>query len=121
MLHGVRPLGVLVALDRFGTGALPLTQIARLAVDRIKIDRRFVTNLETDAGDRGVVAAAVALARAAGHPAVAMGVERQGQLATLRALGCDEAQGFLLGPPAEATSLAALLDGARGMGTLPYD
>ncbi len=78
LLQGIRPLGVLVALDHFGTGMLPLTQMARLAVDRIKIDRRVVANVDTDAGDRGVVAAAVALARAAGNPAVAMGVERAG-------------------------------------------
>ena len=101
---GLRSLGVGISLDDFGTGFSSLTHLERFPVDALKIDRSFVGRLGDGVG-AGIVAGVLALARALGLEVVAEGVETPGQLARLRALGCDYAQGFLLGRPAESSAI----------------
>ncbi len=118
-LEAIRRQGVRIALDRLGTGDLPLARLAGLPVDIVKIDRRLVAAVSTGASDRAVVAAAVALARTCGHQVVGVGIERDDQLAALRELGCDQGQGLLLGPPVAAAELAGLRSRALAMSSLP--
>jgi EAL domain-containing protein (putative c-di-GMP-specific phosphodiesterase class I) len=78
-------------------------------VQRIKIDGSFVRDIGTDPDDDAVVQAIVTLGHTLGKEVVAEGVETPAQLAFLRRLGCDTAQGFLLGRPSEAAQIAPLI------------
>jgi EAL domain-containing protein (putative c-di-GMP-specific phosphodiesterase class I) len=98
-LEKVRELGVRIALDDFGTGYSSLTYLRRFPIQKIKIDRSFVKDLEVDAGDASIVSATLAMARALDVVTTAEGVETTGQLEILRLRGCDTVQGYLLGRP----------------------
>jgi diguanylate cyclase (GGDEF)-like protein/PAS domain S-box-containing protein len=99
-LHG---LGVKLAVDDFGTGYSSLSYLRRFPVDLLKVDRSFVEVLDAAPGelsdDSAIVAAIVTLSHALGLTAVAEGVESAAQLAMLRQLGCDRAQGFYMARP----------------------
>ena len=81
-------------------------------MQRIKIDRSFVRDIGTDPEDEAVVRAIVTLGHTLGKEVVAEGVETEAQLAFLRRLSCDAAQGFLLGRPQEAAEITRLLQTA---------
>lgn len=98
-LGRLRELGARVAIDDFGTGHSSLAYLKHFAIDRLKIDRTFVRDLDRDADDAAIVTAAVELAHRLGREAVAEGVETPAQLETLRAMGCDAVQGFGLSRP----------------------
>ena len=107
-LEGLKELGVRLAIDDFGTGHSSLTWLRRLPADFLKIDKAFVAGLGVHHGDTAIVRAVLDLGRALGLVTVAEGVETPEQLAALRDLGCDWAQGFLLarpGPPGTVTAL----------------
>jgi diguanylate cyclase (GGDEF)-like protein len=106
-------LGVRLAVDDFGTGYASLAYLKRLPVREVKIDRGFVTAMDTDAGDRAIVRATVDLGRQLGLDVVAEGVESQSVLDDLRALGCDFAQGYAVGRPMDADAVAARAAAAR--------
>jgi diguanylate cyclase (GGDEF)-like protein len=108
MLEAVKALGVRLAIDDYGTGSSSLSNLRRLPVDVLKIHESFVSRLGSDAGG-SIVGAVVELAHALGLGAVAEGVETTAQLERLRRLGCDGAQGFLLGRPVPDTEAAAML------------
>jgi len=101
-VHALRGLGVRVCLDDFGTGYSSLAYIHRFSVDVLKIDRAFTAGLTKDAGSEAIVKAIVGMARGLGLEVVAEGVETEEQLERLIALGCDGAQGYLLGRPGGA-------------------
>jgi diguanylate cyclase (GGDEF)-like protein len=98
--------GVRLAVDDFGTGYASLAYLKRLPVREVKIDRGFVTAMDTDEGDRAIVGAAVDLGRRLGLDVVAEGVESERVLENLRALGCHYAQGFAVGRPMDADAVA---------------
>ncbi|ALL70698.1 diguanylate cyclase/phosphodiesterase with PAS/PAC sensor (plasmid) [Paraburkholderia caribensis MBA4] len=107
-LAAVRKLGVTVSLDDFGTGYSSLSYLTKLPVDRIKIDKSFVQQLtvdETRQQARAMIEAMVALARALGMETVAEGVENEEQLAFVRKLGCNAAQGYFIGRPVPAAGI----------------
>jgi EAL domain-containing protein (putative c-di-GMP-specific phosphodiesterase class I) len=108
-LDRLKAAGVRIAIDDFGTGYSSLTHVRRFPVDCLKIDRTFVSGIGTNKGDTSIVAAVIGLAHAMDMVAVAEGVDRTEQLVALRALGCDQAQGFLLGTPVPAAEAALLL------------
>jgi EAL domain-containing protein (putative c-di-GMP-specific phosphodiesterase class I) len=111
-LEAVKALGVRIAIDDFGTGYASLSQLQRMPVDILKIDQSFVAALtHAEQGGRGreLLEAIVGVGRALSLSVVAEGIEEPHQLAALREMGCELAQGFLLGPPADEQALEALL------------
>ena len=98
-MQAVRGQGIHFSIDDFGTGYSSLAYLRRFPVESLKIDRSFVDGLGSEAGDTSIVQAVVNLAHTLGLAAVAEGVETAEQLQVLRTLGCDLAQGFLLGRP----------------------
>jgi predicted signal transduction protein with EAL and GGDEF domain len=109
VLQQVRALGLPVAIDDFGTGYSSLAYIVTLPIDELKIDRAFVKKITADPAYEGIVRTCVALARGLNLKVVAEGVETEAQAATLRRLGCDQAQGFFYSPPVPADQLLKLL------------
>ncbi|RIK86403.1 MAG: GGDEF domain-containing protein [Hyphomicrobiales bacterium] len=118
-LEAVKAMGIKVALDDFGTGFASLTHLKRFPVDRLKIDRSFVHNIETDAGDAAISRTIISLAHSLGLEVVAEGVETEAQLSFLRGHGCDYAQGFLFGRPSPVGELADYLARARAGAPIP--
>jgi diguanylate cyclase (GGDEF)-like protein len=104
--------GVRIAIDDFGTGFSSLGQLRSFPVDMIKVDRSFVQGVEDEAKDAAITANLVTLAHALGLQAIAEGIESDSQLASLRALGCDLAQGYLFARPLPEAGLARLHAGA---------
>ena len=100
----LRDIGVRIALDDFGVGASSLSRLQSLPVDVIKIDRSFVTPLGDPMYSATCLAGIVDLAHRLGATVTAEGVETIEQLRRVLAVGCDGAQGYLLGSPAAATS-----------------
>ncbi len=96
-LHGLRLLGVRLSIDDFGTGYSSLPYLRELPVDEVKLDRRFVADLE--AGDSTIARSVVDLGHNLGLAVVAEGVESRLALELLRDMGCDSAQGFHLAAP----------------------
>ena len=101
----LRSLGVRIALDDFGTGYSSLSHLRKFPIDRIKIDRSFVSSLESNADDRSLVGSILVLARELGKDVVAEGVETAEQLAILAKLGCPKAQGYYFSRPLPAAEL----------------
>ncbi len=92
-------LGVRVAADDFGTGYSSLTYLKCLPLNSLKIDRSFVTDLPHNQVDRDIVSGIVSIAHALNLSVVAEGAENEDQLESLRALGCDQLQGYIINPP----------------------
>ncbi len=105
----MRDHGVRLSIDDFGTGFSSLAYLTQLPVDEVKIDRAFISGLPARTADATVVASIVGLAHQLGLEALAEGVETEEQLATVRRLGCDLVQGYLLGRPMPAAEVDRLL------------
>ena len=106
-MHRIKELGVGIALDDFGTGYSSLATLRNFPIDKIKLDRSFIADVETCQESIAIVRAVLALGKSLRIPVLAEGIERQNQLAILRAEGCDEAQGYLFGHPTPLRSLRA--------------
>jgi diguanylate cyclase (GGDEF)-like protein len=102
VMQRIRDLGVHMALDDFGTGYSSLLYLQGLPIDRLKVDRSFVAGLGSPEQDPTIVSTVVDLAHKLGLQVVAEGVETEEELRAVGAMGCDEAQGFLLGRPGPA-------------------
>ena len=98
-LFRLKDMGVRISIDDFGTGYSSLSYLKRFPIDELKIDRSFVAGLNDDADNLAIVRTIIALGKALKLDVVAEGVETEAQLEFLRAMGCDRAQGFLLGRP----------------------
>jgi diguanylate cyclase (GGDEF)-like protein len=109
-LEELREHGFVIAMDDFGTGYSSLDQLRRLPIDVLKIDRAFVEGITQGREDFALATAIVKLATSLGYRSLAEGVETAGQLAHLRALRVEQAQGYLFarpGPPEEIQRLLA--------------
>ena len=107
-LANLKSVGVKIAIDDYGTGSASLSDLKRLPADALKIHQSFVDGLEDD-GEMSVLGAVVNLGHALGLSVIAEGVETDLQLAQLRRLGCDRAQGYLLGAPVPGEAVGAML------------
>jgi EAL domain-containing protein (putative c-di-GMP-specific phosphodiesterase class I) len=117
ILAQLREMGIRVAVDDFGTGYSSLAYLRRLAVDTLKIDRSFVSEL-VDGQGVAIVRAVIGLAHSLGLEVVAEGVETVAQLETLRDQGCHLIQGYLFARPMSSRALAQSLVSAS---ILPVD
>jgi len=105
----LRDMGVRLAIDDFGTGYSSLSQLKRFPVNTIKVDRSFVRDLDTNADDRGITEAIIAMGKTLSLTVIAEGVETAGQLAFLREHQCDEFQGYFFSKAVPADEFAALI------------
>ncbi|HEY7889256.1 MAG TPA: bifunctional diguanylate cyclase/phosphodiesterase [Steroidobacteraceae bacterium] len=105
----LRSMGVSIAIDDFGTGYSSLSYLRRLPIDKLKIDRSFVRDLPTSPTDESIIRAIVSLAHSVGLQVVAEGVETAEQLECIRALDCDQWQGYYCCAPQPAAELAERL------------
>jgi len=108
-LEEIKALGVRVAIDDFGTGYASLSHLQRMPVDILKIDRSFVAALNDGDQSRELLGAIMGVAQALSLAVVAEGVEEQSQMTVLKEMGCQMAQGFLLGRPSAAEVIESLL------------
>jgi EAL domain-containing protein (putative c-di-GMP-specific phosphodiesterase class I) len=108
-LRALSAFGMKFSIDDFGTGYASMNYIKRVPMSRLKIDRSFVQDFPASREDAAVVGSLVALGHALDVPILAEGVETMTQLNALRAAGCDEVQGFLIGRPVEADAVPDLI------------
>ena len=110
-LHMVRELGISIAIDDFGTGYSSLSHLRQLPIDRLKIDRAFVTELSRDVSGGHIASMVIELGRNLKLTVIAEGIEEEAQAQKLLAMGCHEGQGYLYAKPMTAIALREWLAG----------
>ncbi|MGY3443259.1 putative bifunctional diguanylate cyclase/phosphodiesterase [Bradyrhizobium sp. USDA 4473] len=121
VIDELRQAGIRIALDDFGTGYATLSQLLSFRLDKIKIDRSFVSHLDDSTDSRVIVRAILGLAKGFGLTTTAEGIEDEGQLVYLAANGCTEGQGYLFSGAVPAASIPALLDREAGRRAISDD
>lgn len=104
LLHEVCEQDVTFAIDDFGTGYSSLSYLRYLPINKLKIDRAFVKNLETNQDDVSMVKAIIAMGKNLGMKVLAEGIETESQLEILKTQGCDTYQGYLFSPPVDTNT-----------------
>ena len=102
----LKELGLRVALDDFGTGYSSLSHLAQLPIDKLKVDKAFVTHIDSDQRSLAIAETVLALGQKLGVETVAEGIENPGAFSMLRDLGCGLAQGYLIGRPMRPEQLS---------------
>jgi diguanylate cyclase (GGDEF)-like protein/PAS domain S-box-containing protein len=113
LLAECKKLGLQLSVDDFGTGYSSLSNLKRFPIDRLKIDRSFIKDIETEADDATIAQTIVAMAHTLRLEVIAEGVETEAQLALLRRWRCDAYQGYLCSRPISATDMTAMLRSLR--------
>ena len=108
-LHDLKALGVKLSIDDFGTGYSSMAYLKDFPVDRLKIDKVFVSNLETESTNIAILKAIVGLGHSLGLKVVAEGVETAYQQAFLHGIGCDELQGYYFSKPLQEEAFVEFL------------
>jgi diguanylate cyclase (GGDEF)-like protein len=114
MLERLKKLGVRISIDDFGTGYSSLYYLKRFPIDKLKIDRSFVSDVLTDRNDAAIVSGISAMARNLNLTVTAEGVESAGQVAFLKDLKCQEAQGYFFSRPVPPEQFISLLEQDKG-------
>jgi diguanylate cyclase (GGDEF)-like protein len=114
ILEELSALGVLVSVDDFGTGYSSMSYLRRFPIDKLKIDKSFVSEMATRSEDASIVQAIVSLAHSLRLKVVAEGVETREQLAALKALGCDQYQGYHFSAALPADAFERLIRARNG-------
>ncbi|MEM9670033.1 MAG: EAL domain-containing protein [Pseudomonadota bacterium] len=109
-LHQLKKLGVRISLDDFGTGFSSLSYLRKFPFDKIKIDKSFISDMETSEDSRAITVATLGLAKALGLRCTAEGVETEFQCKFLQDNGCDELQGFFISRAQPLESLTFFVD-----------
>jgi diguanylate cyclase (GGDEF)-like protein/PAS domain S-box-containing protein len=109
VISELKALGVLLSIDDFGTGYSSLSRLPRFPVDALKIDRVFISNMNTDRDSHEIVRLIVMLAHSLRLKVVAEGTETEDQIIELKRLGCEMAQGYLYSPPVDPKTAGGLL------------
>lgn len=120
ILRELHDLGLRLSIDDFGTGYSSLSYLQRLPADKIKIDRSFVSAMSADANAAGIVRGIIELAHGLRMTVIAEGVEAEDQLAKLRSLSCDAAQGFLICRPLPAARLQEFIRNWSALGSSQF-
>ncbi len=115
IIKELKQLGVTISIDDFGTGYSSLSYLRRFAIDELKIDKEFISDIHDAFREETIVNAIIALAQSLNLKVVAEGVETEEQLRYLAQHGCDYAQGFYFSKPCEATDFELLLQNKRGI------
>jgi len=102
-----------VALDDFGTGFSSMSYLQHLPLDSLKIDRGFVSDVESNPRNAAICRALLSLGHSMGLSVIAEGVETDGQRRWLAAHGCDQVQGYLLGRPMPLEQVLTMLEDSR--------
>ena len=113
MLAKLKGMGITIAIDDFGTGFSSLSYLERLKVDRLKIDRSFVRDINSDNDDAAIAHAVIAMAHSLGLHVIAEGVETEAQLELLRSYQCDYFQGYLFSRPIPAEEFTLILKNGK--------
>ncbi len=108
-LEALSKMDVGIAMDDFGTGYSSLSYLRRYPFNVLKIDRSFISDINTDPADRELISATIAMAHNLGLRVVAEGVETEEQFEYLHGLNCDHAQGYLFSPPVPASEIILML------------
>ncbi|MEM9626543.1 MAG: EAL domain-containing protein [Pseudomonadota bacterium] len=116
ILSSLTGKGINLALDDFGTGYSALSYLRRFPIDRIKIDRSFVNEIDSNQSDAALARAIVGMAHGLNMQVIAEGVETDAQLSLLKHYGCDEAQGYLLAKPMAPASISELASSSLSEG-----
>ncbi len=98
-IQWLKAIGLKIALDDFGTGYSSLSQLAQLPIDKLKVDRAFVSHIDSDARSLAITETVLALGQKLGVEVVAEGIESQAAMNLLRERGCGLGQGYLIGTP----------------------
>lgn len=112
VLAQLKALGVRLGIDDFGTGYSSLSRLRRIPVDTLKIDRTFISNMDSDPENHEIVRIIITLAHNLGLKVVAEGTETEGQVNLLKQLNCEMAQGYFFSRPADAQAMLKLLGSA---------
>ncbi len=112
-IAALKARGICLSIDDFGTGESNLEYIEKLPSSELKIDKKFVQQMATSEESRAVVRATIEIAHSLGKVVVAEGVEDLEVAATLRAMGCDQAQGYLFSQAIGMPELLAMMGGGR--------
>jgi diguanylate cyclase (GGDEF)-like protein/PAS domain S-box-containing protein len=118
-LNTLKAAGVRISLDDFGTGYSSLSYLQRFPFDKIKIDRSFVSQMESNADSMAIIRAVIALGKSLRIKVTAEGVESASQLDLLQQENCDQVQGYLLGKPVAKEELGSLLAAMSEFRTMP--
>ena len=113
ILRRLKSLGVKITTDDFGTGYSSLSYLQSFPFDKIKVDRSFVSDLETNNNNAAIVRAVITLARSLNLPVLAEGVETEAQRLILRQEGCDQIQGYLIGKPLPTLNYERIINSPR--------
>jgi len=113
ILRRLKTLGVRIVMDDFGTGYSSLSYLQSFPFDKIKIDRSFISDIETNRNSAAIVRAVITLTRSLNLPVLAEGVETEAQRTILDGEGCDQIQGYLIGKPLPIASYETLVTAVK--------